>query len=196
MATEILIVDGHPDPAPERLCRQLSTAYADGARAAGHAVVRLDLSTADLPLLRTAEDYEHGTPPPFAADAQAAIERAAHVVLVFPLWLGTAPALVKAFLEQTLRPGFARERPKGRDLLGAKRLTGKSVRIVCTMGMPALAYRFYFMGHGLRNLSDNVLRFSGMGPVRWTLVGGVGTVDAARAAREMDRMRSLGRAAR
>ena len=30
-----------------------------------------------------------------------------HIVLVFPLWLGTMPAMLKGFLEQVLRPGIA-----------------------------------------------------------------------------------------
>ena len=39
--------------------------------------------------------------------AQRAIASAEHIVIFFPLWLGTMPALLKAFLEQVLRPGFA-----------------------------------------------------------------------------------------
>ena len=30
-----------------------------------------------------------------------------HVVILYPLWLGSMPALLKALLEQMLRPGFA-----------------------------------------------------------------------------------------
>jgi len=37
-------------------------------------------------------------------DAQAAVSRADHLVLLFPLWLGTMPAVVKALLKQILRP--------------------------------------------------------------------------------------------
>jgi len=44
------------------------------------------------------------------ADAQTAIAWAEHLVLLFPLWLGDMPALVKAFLEQVARPGFAFDR--------------------------------------------------------------------------------------
>lgn len=39
--------------------------------------------------------------------AQQAIQWAGHIVLFSPLWLGTMPTLVKVFLEQTLRLGFA-----------------------------------------------------------------------------------------
>ena len=30
-----------------------------------------------------------------------------HLVIVFPLWLGDMPAVLKGFFEQVLRPGFA-----------------------------------------------------------------------------------------
>lgn len=196
MTSRILIVDGHPDGRPERLCRQLSSAYAEGAIEAGHEIRRIDLATADFPWLKTHEDYENGTPPPFIADAQGDIAWASHVVFVLPIWLGTAPAIVKAFLEQTMRPGFAREKPKAGETLGRKRMTGRSVRIVATMGMPAIAYRLYFMQHGLANMSDNILKFVGFGPVRWTLVGNLENPSAKRIAREVDAVRALGRAAR
>jgi hypothetical protein len=42
--------------------------------------------------------------------------------------------------------------------------------------MPALIYRWYFRAHGVRGLERSVLRFSGMAPIRETLLG---MVDAA-----------------
>ena len=58
--------------------------------------------------------------------------------------------------------------------------TGHSARLVVTMGMPALIYRWYFRAHGVRGLERTVLRFAGMKPVRETLFG---MVDAASAAK-------------
>ena len=40
-------------------------------------------------------------------EAAQAIKDAEHMVFIFPLWLGTMPALLKAFLEQAMRPGVA-----------------------------------------------------------------------------------------
>jgi putative NADPH-quinone reductase len=58
-----------------------------------------------------------------------------HIVLVFPLWLGTVPALAKAFLEQVIPSGAAFY-----EKYGAKKLlAGRSAHIVATLGMPALA---------------------------------------------------------
>ena len=117
--------------------------------------------------------------------------RAEHLVIVFPLWLGTMPAVVKAFLEQIMRPGIAFDyRKQG---FPKRKLAGRSARIAVTMGMPAFLYRWYFGGHGLRGLERSILRFAGIRPVRETLFGGVGNADEARRRRWLDRMRNYGR---
>src|SRR6202043_4262808 len=84
------------------------------------------------------EKLSSGAPPAALKPAADAIVAADHIVLVFPLWLGTVPALVKAFLEQVIRPGVAFAYEK----YGAKKLlAGRSAHIVVTMGMPAWLYQ-------------------------------------------------------
>jgi putative NADPH-quinone reductase len=107
MAKQLVIIDGHPDPDPQRFCHALVAAYAKGARSAGHEVRIVTISKLDLPLLRSAGDWESGSLPASLDDAQEAIGWAHHLVFIYPLWLGSMPALLKGFLEQILRPGFA-----------------------------------------------------------------------------------------
>ncbi len=185
----IAIIQGHPDPAGGHFCGALAAAYEDGARAAGHEIRRIEVARLDFPLLRSQAEFEHGSPPAAIAGAQETLRWADHWVLVWPLWLGTMPALLKAFLEQVGRPGFA-FRYGGR--VPEKLLRGRSARIVVTMGMPAPVFRWWFGAHGLRALERNILAFIGIGPIRETLIGGIGAVDAAKAGRWLDRMRSLG----
>ena len=40
-------------------------------------------------------------------------------------------------------------------------MSGKSARIVVTMGMPGFWYRWYFRAHSLRSLQRNILKFVG-----------------------------------
>ena len=157
-------------------------------------VERLDIGALQFELLRSQADFETGTAPPDIVAAQEAIRRADHLVVVFPLWLGDMPALLKGFFEQTLRPGFAfAYRPSG---FPQKNLGGRSARIVVTMGMPEILYRWYFRAHAVKNLKRNILGFVGYGPVRDTIVGGVATAKPATMARHFETMRALGRAAR
>jgi putative NADPH-quinone reductase len=194
MGSRILILNGHPDTSRKGLCGALADTYAEGAESGGHSVERLDIGALQFDLLRSQAEFEKGTAPPDIAAAQEAIRRAEHLVVVFPLWLGDMPALLKGFFEQTLRPGFAfAYRPSG---LPQKHLGGRSARIVVTMGMPALIYRWYFRAHGVKNLKRSILGFVGYGPVRDTIIGGVATAKPAAMARHFETMRSLGRAAR
>jgi putative NADPH-quinone reductase len=191
----VLLIQGHPDISKTHLCHALAERYARAATQAGHAVRRVDVATLDFPLLRSSEDWEHGSVPPGLAQAQDDIHWAEHLLLFFPLWLGDMPALLKGFLEQVARPGFAFTRDGGSNPFGHKALTGRSARVVVTMGMPSLVYRYYFMAHSVRSLERNILGFVGIAPVDETLIGMVGQFDDERAARWLERMDALGAAA-
>jgi putative NADPH-quinone reductase len=190
MPRRVAIVQGHPDPASNRLCHALADAYAEGAAAAGHEVTRIEVARLDFPILRTQQDFERGSLPETLVAARDAIVSAQHLVMIFPLWHGTMPALLKAFLEQVMRPGVALEYRKHGFPRGL--LAGRSARLVVTMGMPALIYRWYFRAHGVRGLERSILRFSGMAPVRETLLGMVDAASHARRRRWFDRMNRYG----
>ncbi|MBN9075783.1 MAG: dehydrogenase [Rhizobiales bacterium 65-79] len=196
MPRRILVVLGHPDLNPRRLCRALADSYAEGARSAGHEVRRIDIARLDFPLLSSMEEFEHGMIPPDLKDAAEAIRRAEHIVFVFPLWLGTMPALLKAFLEQVMRPGVAFAYPKaGKDGFAATLLKGHSARVIVTMGMPAPLYRFWYLGHGIAGMRRNILNFVGIGPVRESLFGMVESVSDARRRKWIAAMHALGKRA-
>jgi putative NADPH-quinone reductase len=116
------------------------------------------------------------------------------VLLLFPLWMGDMPALLKGFIEQVARPGLA-GMPPSDGSMPPKALKGRSARVVVTMGMPAVVYRYYFRAHSLKSLERNILGMVGIEPVRETLIGLVEGLDEAKAGRWMARMRKLGRAA-
>ena len=170
MGKRILVIQGHPDPAGGHFCHALGDAYASSAAGAGHEIRTTAVAGLDFPLVRNAAQWEAEPPPRSIAQAQELLEWARHLVIVFPLWLGDMPALLKGFFEQTMRPGFAiaRARP-GR--LGPKLLKGRSARVVVTMGMPALFYRVYYRSHSVKSLKRNVLEFCGVSPVSTSLIG-------------------------
>jgi putative NADPH-quinone reductase len=74
-------------------------------------------------------------------------------------------------------------------------LKGRTARIVVTMGMPALMYRWYFGAHSLKSLERSILGFCGIGPVRESLFGLV-AAGHAKHGKWLDTMRRLGRRAR
>lgn len=179
MSQRILIIQGHPDASQAHFCHQLAEAYAAGAEAAGHLLRRIDVAQLDFPLLRSKAEWERadGLPPGLVA-AQADIAWAQHLLLLYPLWLGDMPALLKGFLEQVARPGFAFH-SEGNNMLARKGLKGRSARVVVTMGMPAALYRHYFRAHSLKSLERNILGFVGIAPIHSSLVGSVDALGEA-----------------
>jgi putative NADPH-quinone reductase len=190
MGSRILILQGHPDTRVRHLCHALADAYAKGAKAAGREVRLIEIAKLDLPLLRSAEEWK-SEPPPHVKAAQDDILWADHLVLIYPLWLGTMPAIVKCFLEQVFRETFAFG--EGARALFDKPLKGRSARIVVTMGMPASIYRWYFGAHSLKGLETSFFRFLGFGPVRDTLLGLVENVGQRKRARWLAKMETLGK---
>lgn len=169
MARKITIIDGHPDPDRRRLCHGLANCYAEAAVGAGHEVRRIDIAAMEIPVLQTKDDFEQGDVSPAIKTAQEAIVWADHIIIIYPLWLGTMPALLKAFFEQVFRPGFAFE--SSSTGWPGKLLKGRTARIVITMGMPAFWYRWFYGAHSLRSLERNILKFCGISPIRETIFG-------------------------
>jgi putative NADPH-quinone reductase len=184
----ICIVDAHPDPDPDHFVHALARTYAEAASGAGHEVLSIDLATLDFPLVRKPSEWKNGDPPPKIAQAQSDIEWADHLVILYPLWLGDMPALLKGFLEQVMRPGFALD--YGGHEFPRKLLDGRSARVVVTMGMPALFYRLVYGAHSVKSLERNILKFVGFKPVSHTLVGRV--EDAKQREDALHAMRDLG----
>ena len=194
MSKRLLILQGHPDPNAAHLLHALADSYADAASAAGHEVRTVRIADIDFPLLRTQAEWEHGELPASLRQAQDSIGWCEHMVLFFPLWLGDMPALVKGFLEQVARPGFAFGREEGASPFSAKALKGRSARVVVTMGMPALVYRWYFRAHSVKSLERNVLGFVGIAPVHETLIGMVGNMKPEDAGKWKKKLAKLGKA--
>ncbi|MBB3191025.1 NAD(P)H-dependent oxidoreductase [Halomonas cerina] len=187
----ILLLQGHPDPAASHLCHALADHYIAGAQEAGHEVRQAVITRLDFPLLRSAEDWKEGRVSEGLAAVQQDIAWCDHLALVFPLWLGDMPALVKGFLEQVMRPHFAFEYVEGNPL-GRKGLKGRSARVVVTMGMPAAIYRHIYRAHSIKALERNVLGFVGFSPVRETLIGSVESLNEKAANKWFTRLEKLG----
>jgi putative NADPH-quinone reductase len=195
MPKRILIIDGHPDPRPAHFVHELADFYRQGAKEGGHAVRTLRVSELRFPLLRNAQGYTSGKVPPAILAAQKSILWAEHVVVLYPLWLGTMPARLKGFMEQLLRPGFAFV-GRGAGQSPRRLLQGRSAHIVVTRGMPELFDEVDRSPRSIRNVIADVLEVCGVKPVRVTVVEGVEKLtDVERDKVHFD-MRRLGAAAR
>lgn len=146
----------HPDPASFNMA--VAQRYCETARKNGHEVVFRDLYRMGFdPVLKanerpTAVDFK------LADDVAAEIDLisgADIIVLVYPLWFGTPPAMMKGYVERVLGVGF----PYGavRERLPHPLLTGKRLMSFTSSGTtkPWLEEQGAWMS--LRNLFDTYL---------------------------------------
>lgn len=184
----IVIIVGHA--LTGTYCEALAEAYKRGAESSGHQVSLFNTATMTFdPILRGAYRTLQPLEPDLAA-AHAAIDASDHLVLIFPLWMGTLPAILKGFIERVIQPDIFEPARTGKFTTPWK---GKSARVVITMGMPAFIYRWYYGAHALKMLKRNILGFIGVAPVRSTLFGSIEGVSPERRAAWLADMEALGR---
>lgn len=189
MTRRICLINAHPDPSAERFCHALADAYQAGAESGGHAVRRVNAGAIEYGFLSSAAEFEHG-PDGELAEVREAIAWCDHLLLIYPLWLGSLPAKAKALLEHVARGGFLVDVAQD-DEWPAKKMKGKSARLIVTMGMPGFAYRLFLRSHSVRALESGILAMAGFKPVRDTVFGLI-EGGAKRRALMLEKTRALG----
>jgi putative NADPH-quinone reductase len=190
--TKICIIQGHPDLGGKHLCHALANSYQQGAIEAGHDVTVIDIAALTFDVLL--DPAKMAKPPNDAITAaQKTIGDAEHFMIIYPLWLGTMPALVKAFFEQLACGEFMIGKSEKGWPIG--KLKGRSARLVVTMGMPSAAYEIFWGAHGVRGFESGILGIAGIGPIRETLFGPVND-NPKQAAKWLAKMATLGAKAR
>ncbi len=164
----IAVIVGHA--LKSSFCETIGRAYKAAAEEAGHEARIYVLS--DMLFDPVLFEGFHKLQPlePDLKVAHAAMFAADHLVFIFPLWLGDMPAILKGFLERILQPDLVEPARNGTFV---KPLKGKSARVIITMGMPGLVYKWYFGANAAKLLKRNVLEFVGVSPVRTTLLANV-----------------------
>ena len=188
MSRRILLIQGHPDASQPHLCHALASSYNVGAQSAGHSVKHVNVAELDFPLLRSQNDFETGLVPTSLKPVQNELLWAEHLVIFFPLWAGDMPAMLKGFFEQVMRPFFSGEHA---NFFDKKVLSGRSARVVVTMGMPAIIYRWYFRAHSIKSLERNLLGIVGIAPVHETLIGLTGNMKPIDAKKLLSKLKRL-----
>lgn len=168
MSKRILVILGHPSS--HSFCGALAERYVQAARNAGHQVRELRLGALDFdPILR--EGYQQVQPLEIdLLKAQADITWAEHLVLIYPIWWGAIPALLKGFFDRVLLPGFAFKYRPGKAF-PEKLLRGRSADLLVTMDTPPWYYRWVYRMPGLHQVRKTTLAFCGITP-RHTLTFG------------------------
>ncbi len=160
---KILILLGHPDRG-QTLSGEMALLYEAAAKKAGHEVRRLNLGDLTFdPILhrgyKVIQELE-----PDLKKVQDAVRWADHMVLIYPNWWGSMPALLKGMFDRVWLPGFAFNMSKHQDgtrALGwTKRMKGKTARVVVLSGSHPFMLRVFF-GSYTNEIRRGILWFAG-----------------------------------
>lgn len=92
------------------------------------------------------------------------LEWAEHLVMIFPIWWMTMPAMTKGFIDKVIFPAIAYTMEDGRL---KSRLPLERVTIITTMNTPAEAYRDMFNNALEGSLINGTFKKIGIEDVRW-----------------------------
>lgn len=187
---KILVIDAHPDS--ESFCAALSQAYFEGAEHTGFQLERLNLR--DLyfdPILHEGCFHRIQELEPDLLKAQKLIKWADHVVLVYPLWWGSVPALLKAFFDRALLPSFAFKYHDNNPFWD-RLLKGRSARMIVTSDAPRLYNLLAYWDAPYKVVKKAVLSFCGFKPVRLTAFGSIKNTKKHQRNKMIEKVRKLG----
>ncbi|HWR02156.1 MAG TPA: NAD(P)H-dependent oxidoreductase [Chlorobaculum sp.] len=194
MDKRVLIILGHPDRSS--FCGAMADAYEAGAKAAGHDVARLSLGDLGFdPILH--KGYAEIQPlEPDLLSAQKAINRAEHLVFVYPVWWGGPPALLKGFFDRLFLPDFAFKFRDASSPWWDRLLSGRTARLLVTMDTPPWYYRWVYRMPGHNQMKLTILDFCGIKPVSISNFGPVKTSSNEQRSKWLANVKELGRQAR
>ncbi|NTW23398.1 MAG: NAD(P)H-dependent oxidoreductase [Lentimicrobium sp.] len=187
---KILIILGHP--VKDTFSDELRESYKKGATASGAEIREIVLRKLHFDL-NFSEGYRGNQElEPDLVKAQEDITWADHIVIIYPNWWSTFPALMKGFIDRTFLPGFAFKYRKG-SLLWDKLLTGRSARMIVTMDTPPWYYWLIYRRPGHNAMKRGILEFCGIKPVRITTIGSLKVSSDNKRLRWIAKVEKLGR---
>ncbi|WP_348678300.1 NAD(P)H-dependent oxidoreductase [Alcanivorax profundi] len=191
MEKNIAVILGSPDP--DSFCRALADRYAQAAEQAGHQVRYFRLGEVEFdPVLRHGYNQRQELEPGLQ-EIKEAISWAEHLVLVYPVWWGGMPALLKGFLDRVFLPGYAFQYRKNSPLWG-KLLAGRSAHVITTMDTPPWYFKLVYRSPAHNQIRRTILEFVGFKPVTITVLGPVRDASRSRKAAWLDRIAAFAKA--
>ena len=183
---KILVILGHPDL--KSLNKKIADSYVDGAKK-NFEVKKLYLAEMKFdPILHYGYSKEQKLEPDLKK-AQKYIKWADHIVLVYPIWWTSFPALLKGFIDRTLLPEFAFKYDNKGKL--QKFLTGKTASLIMTTGGPKL---WYFLFGKIMNkpMSIGILKFCGINPKKQIFICDIKKMPEQRVKDIFDKIKKMG----
>lgn len=156
---KILILCGHPDK--DTFSGTVAEHYQVGAEDAGHTVERVNIGELNFdPILHKGyKEIQHLEPDLIAL--QDKFRNADHIMIVYPNWWCTMPALLKGLFDRFWLPGFAFNFNKQTKQI-EKHLKGKTGRVINLSGTHSPFNMWWKFGDYTNEIQYGILEFAGI----------------------------------
>lgn len=156
---KVLVINGNPNPAS--LGHSLAETYYKNALKAGKEVEIIHIHQMSFNPVLTGYISDRMPDEPAVVEARQKIKAAEHIVLVYPVWWGSTPALLKGFIDRVFSPGFAFKYHKN-DPWWDKLLTGKTAEIIVTMDSPSFWDKWVYFRSSINSIKKATFWFCGI----------------------------------
>ncbi len=185
---KILVLLGNPDK--NSFSGSVADEYEKSAKGAGHEVVRVNLGDLNFDPILHKGYKEIQALEPDLIKLQETWRWADHVVIVYPNWWCTMPALLKGMFDRMYLPGFAFNFDKVTKKV-VQRLKGKTARVIVLAGTASPFMTWLKYGDFTNEIAFGILGFSGM-KTRISAFGPCDKVNDACRAKWMRKIEKLG----
>lgn len=159
MEKKILLVCGHPDH--ESFTGAVLDRYQAGAEDAGHEVQRVNLGQLQFDPILHKGYKEIQNLEPDLIDLQDKFRWADHIVIAYPNWWTTMPALLKGLFDRFWLPGFAFNFNKETKKI-ERHLKGKTGRVIILSGTHSPFKTWWQFGDFTNEIQYGILEFAGI----------------------------------
>ena len=176
MPKHLLVLNGHPDPRPERFCAALCQAYETGARESGWSTERRDVGA--LALAALSAQRRNNAEQSAITEMLEAIKQADRMIVVFPLWANEPPPMLQALFHRLSNL------PDGTKL--------PPTRLIVTMELPAFILKPAAWARQRAANDSYAVALPGITTRNVTVIGSVNTIGQERRQGWIDTVRGYG----
>jgi putative NADPH-quinone reductase len=156
---KVLVLCGHPDK--DSFSGTVADHYQVGAQDAGHTVERVNIGELNFdPILHKGYKEIQALEPDLIA-LQDKFRNADHIVVIYPNWWCTMPAILKGLFDRFWLPGFAFNFNKQTKQI-EKHLKGKTGRVIILSGSHSPFKTWWQFGDYTNEIQYGIMEFAGI----------------------------------
>lgn len=159
MSKNILVLQANPDK--DSFSGVIADHYQAGAEDAGHNVVRVNIGELNFDPILHKGYKEIQELEPDLLDLQNRFREADHIVIVYPNWWTTMPAILKGLFDRFWLPGFAFNFNKETKKV-EQHLKGKTGRVIIISGSHSPFMTWWRFGDFTNEIQFGILEFAGI----------------------------------